>query len=190
MNKLKIIAPVVGVTITSLAVYESGRQQSITAIEVVKIEANSKIEVENIETKAQMDRLLAKADLSKNPVKTEADPSNVVNNVESINSPLEIEQLKDLITNFDLSNLPFEILVGVAIFFGTATSLLCILFLAIYVSVYKLDLPFENYYSGYMLKLVNFVKPFSDWFIVFYLTILVSTQMILFILSLRLLSGY
>ena len=190
MNKLKIIVPAAGITVSAISAYESGRQQSITAIEVAKIEANSKIEVANIETKAQMNRLLAKADLSKNPVKAEADPLNVINNIESINSPLEIEQLKDLITNFDLSDLPFEILVGVAIFSGTTTSLLCILFLAIYVSVYKLDLPFENYYSGYMLKLVNFVKPFSDWFIVFYLTILVSTQMILFILSLRLLSGY
>jgi hypothetical protein len=41
-----------------------------------------------------------------------------------------------------------------------------------------------------MLKLVNFVKPYSDGFIVFYLTILVSVLTILLLVGLRLLSGF
>ncbi len=134
-----------------------------------------------------MDRMIAKAELNK-IVKNEANKA-ISNNFETVNSPLELGELKDLIFNFDFNNLPLETLVGIALFAGTLTSLMCILFLSIYVSIYKLDLPLENYYSGYMLKLVNFVKPYSDGFIVFYLTILVSVQTILFILSLRLLSG-
>lgn len=134
-----------------------------------------------------MDKMIAKAELDK-IVKDEINKV-ISNNSETINSPLELGELKDLIINFDFNSLPFKTLVSITLFAGTLTSLMCILFLNIYVSIYKLNLPLENYYSGYMLKLVNFVKPYSNEFIVFYLTILVSVQMILFILSLRLLSG-
>lgn len=201
MNKFKIIVPTIGVVASSAAAYEVGRQQSKTAmevsiqesktaIEIATIQANSNIEVAKIGAKSQIDLLTVKADLSKNLVKAEANQSNVINNVESVNSPLEIGELKDLILNFDFSDLSFEILVGICIFTGTFASLWCIFFLVIYVTVYKLDLPLENYYSGYMLKLINFVKPFSNGFIGIYLTLLVCAQMTLFILSLRLLSGY
>lgn len=186
-NKLKIIAPVAGAVITAGAGYLAGSQQSHTAIEVAKIEAASRIEVAKIEVNGQMDRIIAKAEFDKT-VKIETNKI-ISTNPETINSPLELGELKDFILNFDLSNLPFETLVGITLFAGALTSLICILFLGIYVSIYKLDLPLENHYSGYMLKLVNFVKPYSDGFIVFYLTILVSIQTILFILSLRLLSG-
>jgi hypothetical protein len=186
-NKLKIIAPVAGAVITAGAAYLAGSQQSRTAIEVAKIEANSRIEVAKIEVNGQMDRIIAKAEFDKT-VKIETNKI-ISNNTETVNSPLELGELKDFILNFDLSSLPFETLVGITLFAGALTSLICILFLGIYVSIYKLDLPLENHYSGYMLKLVNFVKPYSDGFIVFYLTILVSIQTILFILSLRLLSG-
>jgi hypothetical protein len=186
-NKLKIIAPVAGTVITAGAGYFAGSQQSYTAIEVAKIEAASKLEVAKLEIKGSMDLMLAKAELDKT-AKVEANKA-IINNSETANSPLELGELKDLIINFDPTSLTFETLVGIALFAGTLTSLLCILFLGIYVSIYKLDLPLENHYSGYMLKLVNFIKPFSDGFIVFYLTILVSVQTILFILGLRLLSG-
>lgn len=183
-SKLKIIAPVAGATIT--AGYMAGSQNLHTAIEAAKIEVSSKIEVAKIDVNGQMDRMIAKAELDK-IVKDEANKV-ISNNSETINSPLELGELKDLIINFDFNSLPFETLVDIALFAGTLTSLMCILFLSIYVSICKLDLPLENYYSGYMFKLVNFIKPYSDGFIVFYLTILVSVQMILFILSLRLLS--
>lgn len=184
-NKIKLIVPVVGVVITSGASYLAGSQYSYTEIEVAKIEAASRIEVAKIEAKGQMDIMLAKTELS-NSVKVEA---NKISDNYPANSPLELGELKDWIINFDYSSLSFETLVGITLLSGALTSLICILFLSIYVSVYKLDLPLENYYSGYILKLVNFVKPFSDGFIVFYLTILVCTQSILLILGLRLLSG-
>jgi hypothetical protein len=186
-NKLKIIGPIAGAVIIAGGAYSAGSQQSRTAIEIAKIEANSRIEVAKIEVNGQMDLMLAKAEFDKT-VKVETNKI-ISNNTETVNSPLELGELKDFIINFDLSSLPFETLVGITLFAGTLTSLVCILFLGIYVSIYKLDLPLENHYSGYMLKLVNFVKPYSDGFIVFYLTILVSIQTILFILSLRLLSG-
>lgn len=187
-NKLKIITPVGGIVVTAIGTYVAGANHSQTTIEVAKIEAASRIEVAKIETKAQMDIVLAKAELD-NTVKAEAKQA-ISNNSVNANSPLELEELKDLIINFDPGNLSFETLVAIPLFTETLTSLLCILFLSIYVSIYKFDQPLENYYSEYMLKLVNFVKPYSDGFIVFYLSILVSTQTILLILSLRLLSGY
>jgi hypothetical protein len=186
-NKLKIIAPIAGTVITTGAAYFAGSQQSHTAIEVAKIEAASRIEATRLEVNGQMDRLIVKAEFDK-IAKAETKQA-ISNNTETANSPLELGELKDWIINFDPTSLTFETLVGIALFAGTLTSLLCILFLGIYVSIYKLDLPLENHYSGFTLKLVNFVKPYSDGFIVFYLTILVSVQLILFILSLRLLSG-
>lgn len=117
-------------------------------------------------------------------------PNIIESKYEFISCPLENSWFNDLITNFDLSNLPFEILVAFTIFFGSTTSLVCILFLALYVSIYRLDQPLENYYSGILLKLVNFIKPYSDGFIIFYLSLLVSSQMILLILSLTLLTKF
>jgi FlaG/FlaF family flagellin (archaellin) len=187
-NKIKIIAPAAGAILTAVSGYYAGSQQSQTALEVAKIEAASRIEVAKIEVKGQMDVMVAKAELNKT-AKAEANKA-IINNSETANSPLELGELKDWIINFDPTSLTFETLVGIALLAGTLTSLLCILFLGIYVSIYKLDLPLENHYSGYMLKLVNFVKPYSDGFIVFYLTILISVQTILFILGLRLLSGF
>ena len=186
-NKLKIIAPIGGAIVTGVIGLIIGSQQSRTAIEIAKIEANSRIEVAKIEVNGQMDLMLAKAEFDKT-VKVETNKI-ISNNTETVNSPLELGELKDFIINFDLSSLPFETLVGITLFAGTLTSLVCILFLGIYVSIYKLDLPLENHYSGYMLKLVNFVKPYSDGFIVFYLTILVSVLTILLLVGLRLLSG-
>jgi hypothetical protein len=215
VNKLKFLVPFAGVVISAGSAYEIGRQQSRTAIEIAKIKTNAAIELSKLEAKAKMERLIAKGELDKIISQTEANKainnnipssesvknlnlqdtivsgqSNVLNDTKFINSPLEIDRFKELISNFDLSNLPFETLIGITIFSGTIASLICILFLGLYVTVYKMDLPFENYYSGFMLKLVNFVKPYSDGFIVFYLTLLVTAQMILFLLSLRLLSGY
>ena len=65
-NKLKIIAPVAGAVITAGAGYLAGSQQSRTAIEIAKIEANSRIEVAKIEVNGQMDRIIAKAEFDKN----------------------------------------------------------------------------------------------------------------------------
>lgn len=185
-NKFKFLVPFAGAVITAGSAYEIGRQQSQTAIEIAKIKANTAMELAKLDAKAQMDRLIVKGELDKTVL---IETNKVIpNNTGTINSPLEYGELKDLIINFDFSNLPFETLVGITLFFGTVTSLICILFLGLYITIYKMDLPFENYYSGFMLKLVNFIKPYSDWFIIFYLTLLVTTQMILFILSLRLLS--
>lgn len=187
-NKLKIIAPIGGAIVTGVIGLIIGSQQSRTAIEVAKIEAASRIEITRLEVNGQMDRIIVKAEFDKI---AKAETNKIIsNNTETANSPLELGELKDWIINFDPTSLPFETLIGVFLLSGSLTSLLCILFLGIYVSIYKLDLPLENHYSGYMLKLVNFVKPYSDGFIVFYLTILVSIQTILLIVGLRLLSGF
>jgi hypothetical protein len=186
-NKLKIIAPIGGVIATGAIGLIIGNKESQTTIEVAKIEAASRIEVAKIEAKNQMDLVLAKAELEK-IAKAEANKI-IPTNPETANSPLELGELKDWIINFDPTSLSFETLVALLLLSGSLTSLLCILFLSIYVSIYKLNLPLENYYSGYMLKLVNFVKPYSDGFIVFYLTILVSVLTILLLVGLRLLSG-
>ena len=187
-NKLKIIAPIGGVIATGAIGLIIGNKESQTTIEVAKIEAASRIEVAKIEVNGQMDRIIAKAEFDKT-VKIETNKI-ISNNTETINSPLELGELKDWIINFDPTSLSFETLVALLLLSGSLTSLLCILFLSIYVSIYKLNLPLENYYSGYMLKLVNFVKPYSDGFIVFYLTILVSVLTILLLVGLRLLSGF
>jgi len=187
-NKLKLLTPVGGAIATGVFGYIIGNKESLTSIEVAKIEAASRIEVAKIETKAQMDVILAKAELERT-VKAEANKI-ISNNTETANSPLELGELKDWIINFDPTSLSFETSVALLLLSGSLTSLLCILFLSIYVSIYKLNLPLENYYSGFMLKLVNFVKPYSDGFIVFYLTILVSVLIILLIVGLRLLSGF
>jgi hypothetical protein len=176
-NKLKIIAPIGGVIATGAIGLIIGNKESQTTIEVAKIEA-----------KNQMDLVLAKAELEK-IAKAEANKI-IPTNPETANSPLELGELKDWIINFDPTSLSFETLVALLLLSGSLTSLLCILFLSIYVSIYKLNLPLENYYSGFMLKLVNFVKPYSDGFIVFYLTILVSVLTILLLVGLRLLSGF
>ena len=48
-NKLKIIGPIAGAVIIAGGAYSAGSQQSRTAIEIAKIEANSRIEVAKIE---------------------------------------------------------------------------------------------------------------------------------------------
>src|ERR1700760_1384324 len=120
-GKLKIIAPVAGATITAITGYMASSQNLHTAIEVVKIEASSRIEVAKIDVNGQMDRMIAKNELNK-IVKNEANKA-IFNNSETVNSPLELGELKDLIINFDFNNLPFETLVGIALFARTLTSL-------------------------------------------------------------------
>jgi hypothetical protein len=144
-SKLKIIAFVTGTPIT--AGYIAGSQNLYIVIEIAKIEASSRIKVVKIDVNGQIDRMIVKAELNK-IVKDETNKV-ISNNSETINFPLELKELKDLIINFDFNSLPFKTLVGITLFAGTLTSLICILFLNIYIFIYKLDLSLKNYYSLY-----------------------------------------
>lgn len=116
-NKLKIIGPLIGMAITATLAYDAGKQQSKTAVEVAKINAETSIKVAEIQAKMEIDKVIIKSKNDPQPFNSESPILNEINKSTQpgegyVDSPLENTWLKDLSTNFDLTNLPSETLIG------------------------------------------------------------------------------
>jgi hypothetical protein len=188
----KIVAPIVGVAITGAFGYGVGANQSRSLIEVANINANSNKEIAliNAQKDLEITRLKLESVNSKiDSVKTESanfllDSTNL--SLDSTNikqsSFIDFEAMKEFFYS------SFEHLTGGTLFFGSITSLFCIICLIGYVTLFRLKAPIEDNYSGYTLKFLKFLEPFSTTLISFYLSILVSIQIMFLILSISLLS--